>query len=94
MFSILHLNWLVQAVSSEEIKLLDAMKYGGSLLQWADYSEVEKIGSGGKKSNICIIFAQTQRGYDHESPVCEPVCVFSCCGAHSDTLLLCCLLWE
>lgn len=32
----------VQAVSSEEVKLLEAMKYGGSLLHWTDCSDVDK----------------------------------------------------
>lgn len=32
------------AVSAEEVKLLEAMKYGGFLLHWADYSEVDKRG--------------------------------------------------
>lgn len=34
----------VHAVSAGEVKLLEAMKYGGFLLHWTDYSEVDKRG--------------------------------------------------
>lgn len=65
------MRWSVQAANSWEVKLLEAMKYGGSLLHLIDCSE-----EGGKISNICIIFAQSQGGYEHESPVSGFICVF------------------
>lgn len=44
---------------------------------------IVKLIRGEEKSNICLIFAQTQRGYEHESPLSP--CVFK---ARSDTFTL------
>lgn len=70
---IFHISFLLRrsvlAVSSGEVKSLEAMKYDGSPLHWADCGGFAKRGERKKKSHICITSTQTQRCDVHESPV-------------------------